>query len=142
VSVEVCLVAHLWDQSFLAAEMIFVLSKSPCVITLAHSIAREFDDGDDDNQAKHDTEDGSNDSGLVPWLANEVIILLPFLVGDGWSRLPAARCGCLWIAVETQRRLRIINFDTRSDWRLAWRQCIRESCRRRIASTGCRTNTS
>ena len=134
-----CLVAHLWDQPFLAAEMLFVLSKSPCVFTLAHGIAGEPDDGDDYNQAKHDTEDGSDDSGLVPWLA---IILLPFLVGDWLSKLPAAGCGCLWIAVETQPGLRIINFDTRDDLRLAGRQCIRDSVRRRTAGSGCRTNTS
>lgn len=137
-----CLVAHLWDQPFLAAEMLFVLSKSSYVFTLAHSIAGELDYGDDDNQAKHDTEDGGDDSGLVPWLANEVIIFLPSLVGDGWSQLPAARRGCLWIGVETQRGLRIINFDTRNYWRLAGRQRIRDSCRGRTASTGCRANTS
>jgi hypothetical protein len=44
--------------------------------------------------------------------------------------------------VETWRGLRIINFDTRSDRRLAERQRIRDSCRRRTASTGCRANTS
>ena len=137
-----CLVAHLWDQPFLAAEMLFVLSKSPCVFTLAHDIAGELDDGDDYNQAKHDTEDGSDDSGLVPWLANEAIILLPFLIGDWWGQLPAARCGCLWIAVETQRGLRTINFDTRGSLRLAGRQRIRDSGRRRTAGSGCRPNTS
>lgn len=80
-----CLVALLWDQPFLAAEMLVVLSKSSCEFTPPHSIAGELNDGDDHNQAKHDTEDGSNNSGLVPRLADEVIILLPSHVGDGWS---------------------------------------------------------
>lgn len=77
------LVVLLWDQPFLAAEMLAVLSRSPREFTLPHSIAGELDDGDDHNQAKHDAEDGSNDSGLVPRLADEVIILLPSLVRDG-----------------------------------------------------------
>lgn len=44
--------------------------------------------------------------------------------------------------METQRGLRIINFDTRGNWRRARRQHIRDSCRRRTAGTWCRANTS
>ena len=52
------------------------------MFTLAHSVAGELDDGDDQNQAKHDTEDRSNRSGLVPGLASsEVSTLLSSLVG-------------------------------------------------------------
>src|SRR6266478_2585340 len=137
-----CLVAHLWDQPFLATEILVVLSKSHCVFTLAHSVAGELDYGDDHNQAEHDAEDGSDDSSLVPGLASEISILLPSIVGHRWSQLPAARRGCLWIAVQAQRGLGIINFDTRSDRQLAGRQRIRNSCRRRTASTGLRPNTS
>jgi hypothetical protein len=50
---EEYLVARFWDQAFLAAEMLFVLSKPPC-----------------------------NDGGFVPGFANDFIILLPSLVGD------------------------------------------------------------
>ena len=46
-------VARFWDQAFLATEMLFVLSKSPC-----------------------------NDGGLVPGFASDFIIFLPSLVGD------------------------------------------------------------
>jgi hypothetical protein len=114
VSLEVCLVTRLWDQPFLAAEMLVVLSH--CVFTLAHSVAGEPDDCNDHNQAKHDTEDGSNDSGFVPGLAsNGVSILLsPLVVRHRWSQPPAAR-RCLWIAVEAQRGLRTVNFTTGSD---------------------------
>jgi hypothetical protein len=60
------------------------------------------------------------------------------------SQLPAARCSCLWIGAETQRGLRMINFDTRSDWQLAGKQRTRDSCRRRTAtsSTEYWSNTS
>jgi hypothetical protein len=52
------------------------------MFTLAHSVAGELDDGDDHNQAKHDTEYGNDDSGLVPRLSSsEVGILLASLVG-------------------------------------------------------------
>ena len=52
-SLEEYQVARFWDQAFLATEMLFVLSKSPC-----------------------------NDGGLVPGSANDFIILLPSRVGD------------------------------------------------------------
>jgi hypothetical protein len=130
----VCLVAHLWDQAFLAAEMLFVLSKSSCVFSLVHSTAGELDDGDDHNQAKRDAKNGSNDSDLVPGLANEVVV-------DRWSQLPAPRCGYLWISVETRRGLGTINFDPRRDWQLGGRQRIRDSCRRRSGSAECGPTT-
>jgi hypothetical protein len=48
--------------------MLVIPSKSSGVFTLAHRISRELDDGDDHDQANDDTEDGSNDSGLIPGL--------------------------------------------------------------------------
>jgi hypothetical protein len=58
-------VAHIRDQPFLAAEMLFVLSKS-WVFASAQRIAGEFDDSDKYHQADNDTENRSNDRGLVP----------------------------------------------------------------------------
>jgi hypothetical protein len=74
----VCLFAHLRDQPFFATEMVVILSKSSRMFTLAYRVASELDDGDDYDQANNDTEDGSNDSGFVPWCAGiEVSKLLP-----------------------------------------------------------------
>lgn len=64
-----CLFSHLRDQSFFATEMLVILSKSGCVLTLAHRVSRELDNGDDHDQANNDTEDGSDDSRFVPGFA-------------------------------------------------------------------------
>ena len=65
-----CLFAHLRNQPFFAAVMLVILSNSRRMFTLAYRVVSEFDDGNDHNQAKNDTEDRSNDSGLVPGFAS------------------------------------------------------------------------
>jgi hypothetical protein len=65
----VCLFAHIRNQPFFAAEMLVILVNFPRMFTIAYHVASELDDGNDHNQANNDTDNRSNDSGLVPGFA-------------------------------------------------------------------------
>ena len=83
--------------------------------TLAQDVTSELDDGDDHNQADYDTEDGSDDGGLVPRLASIEVNVLMMTTGGRHRRSdrPHTLHGCLWVAVETQCFLRSMHFNLR-----------------------------
>jgi hypothetical protein len=91
VSLEVCLVGHLWDQAFLATEMLFVLSKFSYVFRFSIALAMSLT--------------------MVTITAKPSMILMTEAMTVALFLCSPVRSS----AVETQRGLRIINFDTRDD---------------------------